>query len=96
MSNPKDVSVLVRVCSVCGDEFFPKRKTGTRCNPCIHKLTKDNQNRKLVDQQILGHWGRQHDIDSAIDLLTKLGYDVYGNVNDQFLDRCKTRYGISF
>lgn len=96
MTNSKGVEMVGRTCSVCGEEFFLTRKSGSRCNPCIYKLTKDNQDRKLVDQQILGHWGRQHDIDSAIDLLTKLGYDVYGDVNQQFLDRCKTKYGITF
>jgi hypothetical protein len=96
MINSKGVEMVGRTCSVCGEEFFLTRKTGSRCNPCIYKLTKDNHCKKLVDQQVNGHNGRQHDIDSAIDLLTKLGYDVYEDVNEQFLQRSKTKYGITF
>jgi len=85
-----------KICSICGNELFLTRRTGRRCNPCIYKLTKDNETRKLMDQEILGHSGRQHDIDSAIDLLTKLGYDLSKDVNQQWLERTKTKYGITF
>jgi hypothetical protein len=95
MTNSKGVEMMVRTCSVCGGDFFTTRQT-KRCNACIYKLTKDNHYKKLVDQEVNGHIGRQHDIDSAIDLLTKLGYDVHQDVNEQFLDRCKTKYGITF
>jgi DNA-directed RNA polymerase subunit RPC12/RpoP len=96
MTNSKGVEMIGKICSVCGEEFFLTRKTGSRCNPCIYKLTKDNHKKKLVEQEVNGHNGRKHDIDSAIDLLTKLGYDVNQDVNEQFLERCKTRYGITF
>jgi len=96
MINSKGVEMVGKICSVCGGEFFLTRKTGSRCNPCIYQLTKVNHDKKLIEQQTLGHLGRQHDIDSAIDLLTKLGYDVSGDVNAQFIERSKTKYGITF
>lgn len=83
-------------CSVCGRVFRPYYNQPSRkCPQCVLKQSAINAELKLKDYHSPSKV-RQIDIDEAIELLSKIGYDVQGDVYQQFVVRAREKYGITF
>lgn len=86
---------MVITCKICGEtkdenEFYPAihNKTGRRtyCKICEFK----KNNRKLGIDDITN----QDILNNFKDIMTGLGYDTSQNINKQFLQRIKDKYGV--
>lgn len=84
------------ICKICGGDFKIYLRGGSRskCHRCVRIESDENSKKKLVEY-LSPSSTRQYDIDQALELLTKLGYDVQGDVHSQWLERCRSR-GIIF
>ena len=84
-----------KICVRCGVHFGSVNKKGRVCGPCLRQRTEEFENTPLRDLTSTAV-KVQREIKEAKDLLTRMGYDIQGDVHSQFVERAKSRYGVTF
>lgn len=84
-----------KICKVCNTEFRVNRRGGVKCNACVLRQRAENYDTPLKDLTT-GSYTYNQDIEGAKELLGILGYDIQGDVHQQWLDRIKEKYGVIF
>jgi len=84
-----------RICKICGNSFYVGIRARWVCSSCSQRSAIVVGKTRLKDLHYPNNLSKQNDVNSARELLNDLGYNVEGDVHQQFLERCRSR-GIIF